>query len=77
MRRAYQRGMDAEAVACRALEQDGWTVLARRLRTEAGEIDIVAARPELLAFVEVKARPTLAEAAIALGQSLRRRTPRL
>ncbi len=67
MARSYQRGVDAEAIACRALAGDGWTVLAQRLRTEAGEIDIVAARPDLLAIVEVKARRTLADAAMALG----------
>ena len=59
--------MAAEEAACRALEADGWQVLARRLRTAAGEIDIVAERRGLLAFVEVKARPTLAGAAVALG----------
>jgi|SRR5579863_4692197 len=67
MARAYQRGIDAEAAACRALTRDGWTVLAQRLRTGAGEIDIVAATADLLAIVEVKARRTLADAATALG----------
>lgn len=64
---AYQRGVDAEAAVCRALEGEGWTVLARRLRTEAGEIDIVAATAAVLAIVEVKARHRLADAALALG----------
>ena len=41
-------------------------MLAQRLRTAAGEIDIVAATPELLAVVEVKARRTLADAACSL-----------
>jgi putative endonuclease len=67
MARAYQRGVDAETAACRMLEHDGFAVLARRLRTGAGEIDIVAARPDLLSIVEVKARRTLADAALALG----------
>src|SRR5690349_16798861 len=67
MVRAYYRGVDAETAACQALARDGWTVLARRLRTEAGEIDVVAARADLLAIVEVKARPTLVDAAYALG----------
>jgi putative endonuclease len=67
MTRSYQRGILAETAACRALASDGWTVLARRLRTEAGEIDIVAANADILAVVEVKARPTLADAAVALG----------
>ena len=52
---------------CTALAADGWTILARRLRTAAGEIDLVAERNGLLALVEVKARPSLAGAAIALG----------
>lgn len=68
MANAYRRGIDAEAVVRRALESDGFTVLAQRLRTEAGEIDIVAATPDLLSIVEVKARPTLADAACALGR---------
>ena len=64
--RTYKRGIDAEEAACRALSHRGWAVLARRLRTEAGEIDIVAAQPDLLAIIEVKARRTLADAALAL-----------
>jgi putative endonuclease len=40
--------------------------LARRLRTAAGEIDMVAERDGLTALIEVKARPTLAGAAFAL-----------
>ena len=70
---AHQRGVDAETAACRALASDGWTVLARRLRTEAGEIDIVAATADILAIVEVKARPTLADAAFALSVRQRER----
>lgn len=63
---AQARGLGAEDAACAALIRDGWAVLARRLRSTAGEIDIVAERDGLLAIVEVKARPTLADAAAAL-----------
>src|SRR5271166_885757 len=73
MTRAYQRGINAEAAACAALVRAGWTVLARRLRTEAGEIDVIAATPDLLVIVEVKARPPLADAAMALGARQRSR----
>ena len=66
-RRAHARGVSAENAACAALVRDGWTVLARRLRTEAGEVDILAERDGILAIVEVKARPTLAGAVAALS----------
>jgi putative endonuclease len=60
-------GLAAEQSACLALVQDGWSILGRRVRTKAGEIDAVAEKDGLLAFVEVKSRPTLADAAAALG----------
>ena len=65
--------MAAEQAACAALVADGWAVLGRRLRTPAGEVDIVAEREGLLAFVEVKARPVLADAAASLGPRQRAR----
>ena len=70
---AHARGLAAEAAACAALLADGWTILGRRLRTAAGEIDLAAERAGLLALVEVKARPSLAGAAIALGPRQRAR----
>ncbi|HTW26335.1 MAG TPA: YraN family protein [Acetobacteraceae bacterium] len=72
-RTAQSLGVRAEAAACAALESDGWAVLARRVRTLAGEIDIVAVRDGLLAFVEVKARPSLSDAAFALTSRQRAR----
>ncbi len=66
-RLAQARGMHAEDAACAALLREGWTVLGRRLRTASGEIDIAAERGGLLALIEVKARPSLGDAAFALG----------
>jgi putative endonuclease len=71
--RSHTLGLDAEAAACAALERDGWTVLARRVRTPSGEVDAVAERDGLLAIVEVKARPTLTDAAWALTPRQQRR----
>ncbi|WP_245624445.1 YraN family protein [Belnapia moabensis] len=56
-----------------ALTASGWQVLGRRVRTPAGEIDLVAEREGMLAFIEVKARPSLIEAAGALGRRQRER----
>lgn len=60
-------GVAAEQCACRALMADGWSILGRRVRTKAGEIDAVAEKDGLVAFVEVKSRPTLTMAAEAVG----------
>jgi putative endonuclease len=65
-RMAYASGIAAEEAACAALIADGWTIHARRLRTKAGEVDAVAEKAGILSIIEVKSRPTLAEAAIAL-----------
>ena len=72
-RRAEAAGRSAETTAEAALQADGWTVLGRRIRTPAGEIDMIAERDGLLAFIEVKARPSLAAAAHALGPRQRAR----
>ena len=61
-------GLAAEQSACHALALDGWAILGRRVRTKAGEIDAIAEKAGLLAFIEVKSRPTLAMAAAALGE---------
>jgi putative endonuclease len=71
--RAQARGLIAEAAASAALEGDGWVVLARRLRTEAGEVDMLAERGGMLAIVEVKARARLADAAAAVSPRQRTR----
>jgi|SRR5580658_5173870 putative endonuclease len=70
---ADKRGRGAEDAAAAALEQRGWSILARRLRTSAGEIDLVAEKDGLLAIVEVKARSRLADAAAALSVRQRAR----
>ncbi|WP_270374161.1 YraN family protein [Marinicauda sp. Alg238-R41] len=54
--RAERRGRNAERLAALCLVLKGWRILARRARTAAGEIDLIARRGAVLAFIEVKAR---------------------
>ena len=57
---AERAGRRGEARAAAWLRLQGWTILAERVRTPCGEIDLVARRAGLVAFVEVKWRSRLA-----------------
>ena len=70
---AFRTGLSAEARAAAYLMAKGYRILAKRFRTPYGEIDIVARRRNLLAFVEVKARASLDEAAYAVTPRNQRR----
>ena len=59
-RRAERRGAWGEIAAAALLMLKGYQIVARRRRTGFGEIDLIARRGGVLAFVEVK---TLASAA--------------
>ena len=63
---AFSTGLSAESRASAMLLAKGYRILARRFRTPHGEIDIVARKRNLIAFVEVKARETLDGAAYAV-----------
>ena len=63
---AFQAGLSAESRAAAYLMAKGYRILAKRFRTPHGEIDLVARRRNLVAFVEVKARATLDDAAFAV-----------
>jgi len=63
---AFRTGLSAEARAASYLMADGYRIVAQRFKTRYGEIDIVAQRHNLVAFVEVKARARLDDAAYAV-----------
>lgn len=71
--RAYRKGNYGERLAALALRAKGYRIVARRYRTRLGEIDLIARRGDLVAIVEVKARPTLAAAMEAVGPLAARR----
>ena len=65
---AERLGRQAEWFAALALQLKGYRILARRVRTSSGEIDLIARRGQLYAFIEVKARPSVAQALDAVSE---------
>src|SRR5205809_8091319 len=65
-RQAHRLGHAAEWRAVWRLRLAGYSILARRYKTRLGEIDIVARRGGILAFVEVKARTDFEKAGFSL-----------
>jgi putative endonuclease len=67
-REAEATGRRGERLAAWWLRLKGWRILDRRVRTPAGEVDLVARRGNLIAFVEVKTRATAAELDYAIDE---------
>ncbi|MDB5549254.1 MAG: YraN family protein [Tardiphaga sp.] len=70
---AFNAGVSAETAAADYLKARGYVILATRFKTPHGEIDLVAQSQNLLAFVEVKARARLDDAACAITPRQQRR----
>lgn len=70
---AEARGRKAETIAAWWLRLHGWRILARRARVPGGEVDLVARRGRVLAFIEVKQRRTAEAAAWSLDEYRLRR----
>ncbi|MDP1626023.1 YraN family protein [Parvibaculum sp.] len=75
-RAAHRLGLRAETLAVLLLRLKGYRIVARRLKTPAGEIDLVVRRGRSLAVVEVKARGEGGAAAEALLPRQQRRLER-
>ena len=70
---AFRTGLSAESKAAAYLMAKGYRILVKRFRTPYGEIDLVARKRNLIAFVEVKARASLDDAAYAVTPRQQRR----
>ncbi len=74
--RAQRRGLRAEALAALWLRLRGYAIVERDVRSSLGQIDIVARRGRVVAFVEVKQRGETDAAAGALLARQRQRIER-
>lgn len=76
-RSAERRGRRSETWAALLLAAKGYRVLGRRIRTRAGEIDLIARSPSgVICVIEVKARNVRKAALEALGPRQQRRIAR-
>lgn len=74
--KAQRYGAWAERISAWHLRARGYRILARRFKVPVGEIDIVAAKGDILAIVEVKARRDLDTAAESISAHQRGRIAR-
>jgi putative endonuclease len=70
---AEMRGRKAERRAAWWLRLHGWRILGERLRVAAGEVDLVARRGRVVAFIEVKWRERPEDLDLAIDQYRLRR----
>jgi putative endonuclease len=56
----HELGLVGERIAARWLQSAGWMVVAHRFRSGHRDVDLIARRGQVVAFVEVKARRGLA-----------------
>lgn len=72
-RLARLRGRRAEVIAAIWLTLRGYRIIGHNVRTPMGEIDLIARRGQVVAFVEVKARTGASEVFDALRVAQRHR----
>lgn len=72
-RRAF--GSGAEQLVVEHLERQGWRVRDRNVNQRFGELDVVAEKGQVLAFVEVRMRSTAAwgDPALSVSRSKQRK----
>lgn len=70
---AERQGRQGERLAAWWLRLHGWRIVGERVRTRRGEVDLIARRGRILAFIEVKTRGNAAALALAIDEYRLRR----
>ncbi|MEP3051773.1 MAG: YraN family protein [Erythrobacter sp.] len=65
---AERKGREGEAWAAMWLRLKGWQVLAQRVKTPRGEIDLIARKRGIVAFTEVKWRKKSVDLDLAIDE---------
>lgn len=65
---ADRKGREAEAQAAQFLMLQGFEIVAERRKTKLGEIDLIARKPGLVVFAEVKWRARKADLDLAIDE---------
>ncbi|MDR2157788.1 MAG: YraN family protein [Holosporaceae bacterium] len=71
-----KKGRLGEFIAALLLKIKGYKILARRYKTPCGEIDIIAQKDNIIAFIEVKSRKTIEKCHNAVAQKQLKRIQR-
>jgi putative endonuclease len=68
MNSTESKGHLGEIIAVLLLKIKGYKILARRFKTSCGEIDIIAQKNNVIAYIEVKSRKTIDKCYDAITQ---------
>ncbi len=71
--KTYDWGLKAEKMAALYLKTKGYQILEERYKTAYGEIDIIARKKNIIAFIEVKARQTKQQALESITPRMQKR----
>lgn len=55
----FSKGRHGEQLVADTLANEGWNIIQKNFRGTRGEVDIVAVRDDVIAFIEVKSWETL------------------
>ena len=70
---SYSKGVLAEKAAAKQLKRAGYKIMEERYKTKYGEIDLIAQKGDLIAFIEVKAHQSSEASLYAVTPRSRRR----